>query len=158
MKDMVIEDLSKHMDFIPLLAEWHFAQWGDLTGALTEADYQSLISKQTFTEKLPLTLVAVDHGRLLGSVNIVPCDLDILPELTPWLAQLYVHPPERSRGVGSTLVHAATARSQKLGFDHLYLYTSGTLPSFYERIGWTTREAVHYKGKDRTVMEIRLLG
>ena len=146
------------MDFIPLLAEWHFTQWGDLTGALTESDYRSLLSNQESAQKLPLTLVALDHGRLLGSVNIVPCDLDIRPELTPWLAQLYVHPPERGRGFGLTPVHAAATRSRELGFDYLYLYTSGTLPSFYERAGWVAKERVHYKGKERTIMEIRLSG
>jgi GNAT superfamily N-acetyltransferase len=158
MNSIKIENLSGHIDFIPLLAKWHFEQWGVLTGALTESDYQVLLSSHASSQKLPMTLVAVGHGRLLGSVNIVACDMDIRSELTPWLAQLYVHPPERGRGVGSTLVHAAVARSRELGFDYLYLYTSGTLPSFYERIGWTTREAVHYKGKERTVMEIILLG
>ena len=158
MKDILIEDLSKHMDFIPILAEWHFKQWGDLTGALTESDYQSLLSKQTPVQKLLLTLVAVDHGRLLGSVNIVPYDMDIRLELTPWLSQLYVQPSERVRGVGSALVYAAAARIREIGFTYLYLYTSGTLPAFYKRIGWKKKEVVYYKGKERIIMEIRLLG
>jgi len=42
-------------------------------------------------------------------------------------------------------------------FGCLYLYTSGTLPSFYERIGWIRRENVYYKDKDRTVMEMKLV-
>jgi GNAT superfamily N-acetyltransferase len=153
---MQIENLSSHRDLIPLLAQWHYRQWGDLTGAQTEAGYRSLLSRRGTIEKLPLTLIAIDRGRLLGSVNIVACDMDIRPKLTPWLAQLYVHPPERRRGVGSALVREAVAQGREIGFDRLYLYTSGTLPSFYERIGWATREAVLYKGKDRTVMEIRL--
>jgi GNAT superfamily N-acetyltransferase len=158
MNDIKIEDLSGHIDFIPLLAQWHFEQWGDLTGALTESDYQVLLSSHASSQKLPMTLVAVVHGRLLASANIVACDMDIRLELTPWLAQLYVHPPERGRGIGSTLVRAAFARCRELGFANLYLYTSGALPSFYERIGWTSREIVHYKGKERTVMEMKLLG
>jgi predicted N-acetyltransferase YhbS len=156
MTDAKIQDLSARIDLIPLLARWHFKQWGDLTGASTESDYKALLSRNVSTRKLPLTLIAVNHDRLLGSVNIVECDMDVRSDLKPWLAQLYVADQDRGVGVGSTLVHAAVARSRKLGFAYFYLYTSGTLPSFYERIGWTAREMVYYKGKDRTVMEMRL--
>ncbi len=153
-----IEDLSARIDVIPLLAQWHFKQWGDLSGASTESDYEALLFRNASARNLPLTLIAVIDKRLLGSVNIVDCDMTIRSELKPWLAQLYVDVPERNRGIGSILVHAAMERSRKLSFYCLYLYTSGTLPVFYERIGWTRRETVHYKGKARIVMEMRLLG
>jgi predicted N-acetyltransferase YhbS len=156
MNDIQIENLSGHRDLIPLLAQWHYRQWGDLTGASSEKDYQKLLCRYTSPQIIPLTLLAVNGNRLLGSVNVVQSDLDIRPELTPWLAQLYVPPEERDRGIGSTLVRAAAARSKELGFDTLYLYTSGTLPIFYERIGWTMREIVRYKGKERTIMAMKL--
>jgi predicted N-acetyltransferase YhbS len=156
MNDAKIADLSARLDLIPLLARWHFKQWGDLTGASTESDYEAMLFRNASTRNLPLTLIAVSHDRLLGSVSIVDCDMDFRPDLKPWLAQLYVAAPERGRGIGSALVHAAVDRSRKLGFGYFYLYTSGTLPSFYERIGWTKREAICYKGKERTVMEIIL--
>ena len=149
-----IEDLSERIALIPLLARWHFEQWGDLTGASTGSDYEALLSGNASTRGLPVTLIAVSHDRLLGSVNIVDCDMDVRPDLRPWLAQLYVADRERGRGIGSALVRAAVERCGKLGFAHFYLYTSGTLPSFYERIGWTEKEMVHYKGKGRTVMEM----
>jgi predicted N-acetyltransferase YhbS len=152
-----IQDLSSRIDVIPLLAQWHFKQWGDLTGASTESDYEALLSRNASTRNLPLTLIAVCGRRLLGSVNIVDCDMAIRSELKPWLAQLYVALPERHRGIGSMLAHAAIERSRKLGFRCLYLYTSGTLPVFYERIGWTRLETVNYKDKARIVMEMRLL-
>jgi len=114
-------------------------------------------SRNAFTRNLPLTLIAAGGKRLLGSVNIVDCDMAIRSELKPWLAQLYVAVLERNRGIGSILVHAAIERSRKLGFRRLYLYTSGTLPVFYECIGWTRRQTVHYKDKARIVMEMRLL-
>jgi GNAT superfamily N-acetyltransferase len=158
MHDITIENLSGHIDFIPLLAQWHFKQWGDLTGALTESGYEALFFRHASAQEIPLTLVAVEKYKLLGSVNIVECDMSARSELKPRLPQLYVHLRERRRGIGSTLVHAAVAQTRKLGFDYLYLFTSGTLPSFYERLGWTTRETVYYKGKDRTMMETKLVG
>ena len=56
------------------------------------------------TRDLPLTLIAINRDRLLGSVNIVNCDMDIRSELKPWLAQLYVDPPERGRGISYLFV------------------------------------------------------
>ncbi len=53
-------------------------------------------------------------------------------------------------------VRAVIERGRNLGFDRLYLYTSGTLPLFYERSGWKERETVQYKGKERIVMEMNI--
>lgn len=156
MKDIQIENLSEHKNLIPLLAKWHYRQWGDLTGASSEHDYQKILSTHICSQFIPMTLLAMNGNNLLGSVNIVESDLDIRPELTPWLAQLYVVPEQRDRGIGSTLVQAVFTQTADLGFDHLYLYTSGTLPLFYESMGWTIREIVQYKGKDRAVMEIKI--
>jgi GNAT superfamily N-acetyltransferase len=154
--DVEITDLSTRIDLVPLLARLHFRQWGELTGASTESGYKALLSGNATAPGLPMTLIALGQDKLLGSVNIVNCDMDIRPELKPWLAQLYVAVPERGRGIGSALVRAAVERSGKLGFSCLYLYTSGTLPSFYERIGWKRREIVYYKNKERTLMEMAL--
>lgn len=156
MKDIQIKNLSEHIDMIPLLAKWHYQQWGDLTGASSKYDYQKLLYTHIHPQCIPMTLLAMNDNSLLGSVNIVESDLDIRPKFTPWLAQLYVAPEQRNKGIGSHLVQEAFTQTADLGFDHLYLYTSGTLPYFYESMGWKTREVVQYKGKDRTVMEIKI--
>ncbi len=157
MSGIAIHDLSERIDLVPLLASWHFKQWSDLTGASSESDYREMLARSG-GGNLPMTLIALSNDNLLGSVNIVKCDMEIRPELRPWLAQLHVDPPQRGRGIGSALVHAAAERSRLFGFRKLYLYTSGTLPAFYESIGWRRREAVRYKGKDRIVMEMMLQG
>ena len=156
MREIQIKNLREYVELIPLLAKWHFQQWNDMTGASSENSYRELLSKHTTSQSLPTTLIALNSNILLGSVNIVKSDLDIRPELMPWIAQLYVAPEQRGKGIGSALVAAAIAQTENLGFNTLYLYTSGTLPAYYEPLGWTTRETLHYKGKDRVVMEIKL--
>jgi len=39
---------------------------------------------------VPSVLVPVVDGELLGSANLVVLDLPARPQLTPWLAQLFV--------------------------------------------------------------------
>jgi N-acetylglutamate synthase-like GNAT family acetyltransferase len=75
------------------------------------------------------------------------------PALTPWLAQLFVAPDARCGGVGAALVTAAIAHAGRCGFSKLYLYTSGTLPRYYARLGWDELEWIEYLGKERVVMQ-----
>jgi predicted N-acetyltransferase YhbS len=158
MHDLKIEPLSNRPNFISMIAKLHFAQWKELTGATTEKKYAAMLNKFASTESVSTTLVAVRGNELLGSVNIVECDMEIRSELYPWLAQLFVVPKERKKGIGSSLVNAAIDRCQRFGFKVLYLYTAGTLPEFYKSLGWAEREKVNYKGKERIVMEMHFSG
>jgi predicted N-acetyltransferase YhbS len=83
--------------------------------------------------------------------------MTIRPELTPWLAQLFVLPASRSQGIGAALVQAVIEWTRNQEFECLYLYTSGTLPGYYERLGFKAREQVNYLGKERTIMEYNLI-
>jgi len=138
------------------IARWHFEQWGPLTGSESKEKYQAALESGLLTNAIPSALVAYSGDELLGTVSLVPCDMNIRTELSPWLAQLFVLSNRRSRGIGSRLVASAVRRADALGFERLYLYTSGTLPIFYQRLGWTVRECVDYLGKERTVMQIDL--
>ena len=61
------------------------------------------------------------------------------PDLTPWLAALYVAPAFRARGTGAALVRAIEDHARAVGTKTLYLYTSEAEP-FYAGIGWKVRE------------------
>ena len=53
---------------------------------------------------------------------------------------------------------AAIAHARRCGFNAVYLYTSGTLPQYYARLGWTEIERVDYLGKERAVMNYEIGG
>ena len=154
---MLIDDLHAHREYIPEIARWHFDQWGPLTGARTFEDYLFSLEEVASGSGVPSVLVAFRESTLLGSVSLVVCDMIIRPSLTPWLAQLFVLPSYRHQAVGAALVRAAAARAQKLGFPRLYLYTSGDVPPYYERLAWIIDEQVEYLGKVRTVMHYDLV-
>jgi predicted N-acetyltransferase YhbS len=147
-----IDDLRASPQCVDTIGRWHFDQWGPLTGAPTLQEYLVRLEAAAASPRLPAVLVAYDNTGALGSVSLVPCDLSIRPALTPWLAQLFVTPTGRGRGIGAALVRAALKRARDLGFSRLHLYTSGDLPRYYERLGWSADEQVEYLGKLRTVM------
>lgn len=110
---------------------------------------------------MPSVLIAVDGDQLLGSANLVACDLPVRPTLTPWLAQLFVEPRQRRHGIGAALVRAVLVRAVlgragDCSHDRAYLFTSGTLPQYYARLGWRPIEHLQYLGKERTLMDCAL--
>ena len=151
-----IEPLTRHRAFIPTLASWQFDYWNRLTGFDSRQAYIAALERWSASVDVPTVLVAIDRGQLLGSVNLLRSEMTSRPALTPWLAQLFVAPGVRRGGVGAALVAAALAHARTCGFDAVYLYTSGTLPSYYARLGWTELERLDYLGKERTVMRYAL--
>jgi predicted N-acetyltransferase YhbS len=153
---LFIDDLRNHRYLIPEIAHWQFDAWGPLTGAQTYEGYTELLETAAAYRDLPSSLVALLGGVFVGSVNLVACDMPLRRSLTPWLAQLFVLPSFRCRGVGRRLVQAAQDRAKALGYTRLYLFTSGSLPGYYEQLGWVVHERVKYFGQTRTVMYVNL--
>jgi GNAT superfamily N-acetyltransferase len=153
---MTLEPLSRHPWLVPTIAGLHFAEWGPLTGAASLAEYSRMLQSALASEGLPAVLVATSEHAFLGSASVVACDMAIRPQWTPWLAQVFVVPAERGRGIGTVLVNAAADEAARRGFAALYLYTSGDRARFYARLGWEPCDRVDYLGKDRVVMVRRL--
>jgi predicted N-acetyltransferase YhbS len=153
---MEIQDLGDHPSWLPTLARWHYDQWGPLTGASSFDDYVACLAEAAASRAVPSVLIAVSDGELLGSATLVAADLPPRPELTPWLAQLFVEPTRRRDGVGAALVHAVLQRARQCHYPCVYLYTSGTLPRYYDRLGWRVVETVSYRHRERTIMRFDL--
>ena len=149
---MQIENIKHHLDAIDKLSQAQFELWGPLTGRNTLSEYRELLHLAAESESLPTTLVAVENATVLGSVNVLENDLPLRPDIAPWLAQLFVFPSFRRRGAGAVLIAGAIAEAQKLNRPILYLYTSGTLPNYYEKLGWSRMEEIAYLGKRRVIM------
>jgi hypothetical protein len=50
-------------------------------------------------------------------------------------------------------VRAVLERARQCGYGRVYLYTSGTLPQYYSRLGWRFVERLEYLQRERTVMD-----
>jgi len=77
------------------------------------------------------------------------------PELTPWLASLYVGEPYRNRGVATALVRHVVHEAGRSGFPQLYLYTPDREP-FFLALGWKTMIKEDYNGVPVTIMDLDL--
>lgn len=147
-----IAPLTEFADWIPDIAQWLHAEWRDLyPGGYTPADVAAALRSRLQTHQIPLAMVAITDETVIGIVSLKVNDMDTRPELTPWLAGLYVVPAYRGRGIGHRLVQAAIAKASELQVEKLYLYTPGAEP-FYTALGWRLLEHTQYQEIPVSVM------
>lgn len=146
-----ISYLADCPEHIPTLATWHDAQWGELNPLNDVAARIERLQTHLQPGTIPTTFVAREGDELLGSASLVVNDLDIRPELTPWLASVYVTPRARFQGVGTLLVQRVMQEARDLGVPQLYLFTLDQ-ERFYTRLGWQLVERTEWRGREITVM------
>lgn len=137
--------------YIPTLANWHFAQWGELNPANDVAARTARLQSHLQKGAIPTTFVACDGDELLGSASLVVNDLDIRPELTPWLASVFVASAARNQGVGTMLVQRVMQEARELGVPQLYLFTLDR-ERLYAGLGWQLIERPIWRGREIAVM------
>lgn len=95
----------------------------------------------TYENKFPLTLIALEKGECIGTVSIFEYDLIERKIHKPWLASLYTDPKHRGKGVGQQLITETIKVIKNLGYQNLYLRTEGA-SSYYLLRGWKLLESV----------------
>jgi N-acetylglutamate synthase-like GNAT family acetyltransferase len=85
-------------------------------------------------------------GEPIGTSSLVARDLDERPDLTPWLAGVFIVPEARGRGHVAHLIQAVEAACRSADIDTLWLYTAGS-ERVYARIGWHAVEVIQRQGR-----------
>ncbi len=151
----MIIDLKFEPHHIPVLADWHHEEWSYLNPNLTVAQRAKWMQSYLSDGLVPSTFIAIEE-QLLGSASIVEQDMDTKPDLSPWLASVFVSPENRGRGVGSMLVLQIMEKAKEAGIPVLYLFTPDK-EGFYQKLGWQTISKEAYRGQLVTVMQANLI-
>ncbi|MBD3307966.1 GNAT family N-acetyltransferase [candidate division KSB3 bacterium] len=150
---MHIAYLKDHQDAIPTVAQWLFEQWGHLPPDNTLEKTVATLYENLHDDRIPLTIIAFSGDDVVGTASLIEQDLQTRPDLTPWLASVFVVPEQRGRGIGAALVRAIVDRARTLGVSPLYLFTPDK-EAFYRHLGWQTVETTNYRGEDVVIMQI----
>jgi predicted N-acetyltransferase YhbS len=148
---MKIEYLADHPDAVPILARWQHREWGGLRPGDTLEARRARLEAQMNRDRIPLTVVALDDATVLGSASLIAEDMDTRPELTPWLASVFVDPAKRRRGIAGQLVRRIVVEAARLEVPLLYLYTVHS-ERLYARLGWTFQERTTYHDQEVVIM------
>jgi predicted N-acetyltransferase YhbS len=153
---MDIHYLGDRREVIPVVASWIYEEWSFLFPGKTVRYVESLLRKRVHKNKLPMTLVAFESGRPVGTVSLKTFDLETRKDLKPWAASLYVAEPWRKKGVGSALIKAAEQKAVELKISKLFLFTIDELVPFYLKLGWKVKEETEHNSYTIIIMEKEL--
>jgi predicted N-acetyltransferase YhbS len=149
--------LADHPEHVDTIAAWWHDEWGAVTG-LDLDGWREAARRQLQTDAIPLGLVALDDGgALLGAASLVDQDASGFPPARPRLANVYVPPEHRRRGLGSALTEGVAAEAVRLGVADLFLYTNSQ-ERLYARLGWRTVKRFTLDGWGPSVVMVRNLG
>jgi GNAT superfamily N-acetyltransferase len=149
---MKIYNLRDVQDYLPQLAQWHQHEWSYLNPGEDLRGRIARMQQYLRADFLPSTFVAMDD-ELLGSAAIVAHDMDTRPELTPWLASVYVAPAYRRRGIARMLITHIIEQAARNDVEKLFLFTPNH-SAYYQNLGWSPVEETVYRGIPVTIMSI----
>jgi GNAT superfamily N-acetyltransferase len=152
--NITIDYLPDDEKVISTIATWHYDQWNYLHKHDSVKNRIAHFNEHVGSRDIPLTVVATsDDGDVLGSSSLIMDDLDIRPDLNPWLASVFVPPEQRRKGLASVLVNRIVEEAARLNIETLYLYTPD-MEELYSSLGWEVLERDHHI-EDIVIMTIK---
>jgi GNAT superfamily N-acetyltransferase len=154
---MHFEFIADRVELIPIVARWHFDEWGRLDADSSFEKTCETISEWRNRDQAPLMVLAIEDKKLVGTAALKPHEmLSMFPDHEPWLGSVFVHPDYRNRSIASQLALKIVERATSFGAAQLFLQTVRLDGGLYARLGWRPIEQVNYRGHDVLVMAKRL--
>jgi N-acetylglutamate synthase-like GNAT family acetyltransferase len=134
-----ISDLRQRPAFFDTVADRIWRAWWE-PGGYPLAHVAARLRESMSDTPIPFALVAHDRERFLGTTSVIESDVEERPQLTPWVAAVWVDEDARRSGVASSLVNRATQDCFALGIKRAWLCSRPQRQGFYGGLGWTIAE------------------
>lgn len=142
---LTITRTANRPDFVPIVARWLWHEFWQHDGYTLDQTW-AVIAASVAPSGPPQTFVLLLGDQPVGTASLATEDLDERPDLTPWLAGVFVVPEARGRGYAVPLVAAVEEACQSARIPTVWLYTN-TAERLYARAGWRAVETVPRHGK-----------
>ena len=130
----MIVSLEERPDALPVVASWLWHEWGRRKGR-TIAQVTARLTNRP-ASGFEQTFVWLNHDVPVATASLVEADLESRPDLSPWLAGVFVNPPFRGRGHAAALVRRIEDFARARGVETLWLHTEHAA-GLYAKLGWT---------------------
>ena len=148
--NLAIVTIADRPDLVPVVAGWLWdAFWRKRGHSLGEIE--DLVAASHARVGPPQCFVLLADGAPAGTAGLIASDCDERPDLTPWLAAMFVAPAHRGRGHALTLVRTVEDAARAAGVSTLWLYTR-TAQGLYDRAGWERVEEFAAAGQPAMLM------
>lgn len=136
-----IDFLADHPELANTLAKWFRKQWANYYVARAFDEVEKELLEGTNRDQLPIRMVALDDGKLAGTIILRHLADPNEPDCSPGLGGLLVKSEYRRMGIGTLLVEAGTRLAADLGYTEAYA-TSGPASGILKRLGWQQMKLV----------------
>lgn len=121
-------------DNLEIMANWMYEWWGKEEG-YTYDGVKCYMGHSFQKDRLPKTYGLFHNGRIVGMFQFTYEDLEVRPDIYPWLANLYVDEKYRNKGIARILLQKVKEIAKSsTNFNELYLFTKHI--GLYEKFGW----------------------
>ena len=141
----LIVRIADRPDLVPIVAQWLWDKWWRHDGETLEAT-RNAVAASVSGSGPPQTFVLLVDGEPVGTASLVVHGLDERPDLTPWLAGLFIVPEARSHGHAMHLIRAVEDACRSAEIGTVWLYTANA-ERVYARVGWHSVETIEREGK-----------
>ena len=147
---LVVTTVARRPDLLPVVADWLWREWWQQKGRSLKQT-QAIYAECQAEIGAPQTFVLLTGQTPIGTVTLARRDLDERPDLTPWLAGVFVVPDARGRGYVRHLLDAFDQACRAASIRTAWLYTN-TAERIYLRNGWQVAEVIERQGKLPTTL------
>ncbi len=151
-----IVSTSERPDLVLVTARWRWEAFFRESGRPFDDVLAAAQRTVATTELMPRTFVLLADGDPVGTASLTAHDLDERPDLSPWLAGVFVVPHARGQGYVGQLIAAVEQAARAGSIATLWLHTN-TAERIYVRAGWRTVETVQRNGRPFALMRRDLL-
>jgi GNAT superfamily N-acetyltransferase len=142
--------IAARPDLAPVVARWIWEEWGRAKGRPVERTV-ARVAARTARVGLEQCFVVLEGDTAAGTASFVAEDSDSRPDLSPWLASVFVDPAFRGRGHARLLVSAVESAARGAGVPRLWLFTETAAP-LYASLGWQAAGEVIEQGRPNVLM------
>ena len=125
-------DIDKNI--LDKITNWNYEWWGKPSNYSYEK-VKCFLKYSMQKERIPQTYGLFLDNEIIGMFQFLLEDLDVRPDIYPWLANVYIDQKYRNKGYGRILIENVTKVAHNvIKFDELFLYTKHI--GLYEKFGW----------------------
>ena len=143
--------IAERPDLGPLVANWLWDAFWHPNGHPLE-EVREIVAAATAEIGTPQCFVLLAGEVPCGTASFVAADLELRPEIGPWLAGVYVVPEARGQGCAQRLVTTVEDAARQAGNTSLFLYTNDA-QTLYEKLGWYAIEETMDARRSVTIMQ-----
>ncbi len=144
----ILKIVNENNKYFEIICNWMYEWWGEKDNWSLEK-VKEYMRNSMCTDRIPQTFIAVHDNEVVGMYQISMNDLDVRPDIYPWLINVYVEPKYRGNGICKKMVEHCINEARELNLENIYLYTKHV--GLYEKYGFNFIKEINTFKEDSLV-------